>query len=405
MSRREAWVAVAVITAALSACRAEDSVAPNLPSVAGASPVTGNTAGSGGSGPGSTGAGGMGAGGSAGATPGGGVGATGGNMAGAGGSGLGGSAGSMVGAGNGGAVTGGSGGSASSGTARDADCDMNGIWVVRMMSVTEALTLEQCASIYYYLELKHEGENVEVVNQFNCGIEGRGSSNGSLNDATMRALMPSNSQIGRKGTMTKGPDGTCQFKMDRFWVVFGADEAVYAPSPRNAEIPFTQEQASKPLPTTATGAIDFENDGKPGMAIVVTGAISGIRHSVQRASYVWLTNDRYKIMPSLDWATDIEAHADYYGEEVAIEVEPADAVLLSAGANPVPTAQSARATFRFLGRNASDPRVAALVVSADPKSDGALQTCKNIVKALPPIDAIATDFGQVCPCPGGGMCM
>jgi hypothetical protein len=193
--------------------------------------------------------------------------------------------------------------------------------------------------------------------------------------------------------------------MDRFWAVFGADEAAYAPSPRNAEIPFTQQQSSKPLPTTAMGAIDFENDGKPGIAIVVTGVISGIRHSVQRATYVWLTNDRYKIMPSMDWAADIEAYANYYGEEIAIAVEPEDAALLSAGANPVPTAQSARATFRFLGRNASDPRVAALVVSADPKSDGALQTCKNVIKALPPIDAISTGFGQVCPCPGGDMCM
>jgi hypothetical protein len=42
-----------------------------------------------------------------------------------------------------------------------------------------------------------------------------------------------------------------------------------------------------------------------------------------------------------------------------------------------------------------------VATDAEANPDGVVQTCKNIVAALPPINAISDGFiGQLCPCPG-----
>lgn len=378
----------------MSGCAAEDSVQQPYPSSNGGAGGAGGTSGAGVSGMG-------GAAGTLGGVGGGGTGGIVNMMAGVGGGGVGGNAGvSGVGGEAGGGTDGGTGGGG--GAAQDADCDMNGIWIARMMTVQEALSLEQCGSNYFYLELKQEGADVEVVNSMHCGIEGRGSSNGTLSDAAILALTKANRQIGRKGTMTKGADGTCQFTMEKFWAAFGADEAAFVPTPRNSDTPFAQVQMEMPLPTTPAGAFDTDGDGNPGLSIIITGAIQGTRFSVQRNNYSWLTNDRYKITPALDWTSEIEARADFVGEETVVGTMPDDG-LLSAGSNGVPNAKSARVTLKFLGRNTADPRVSAIVTATDPMTnpDGVVQSCKNIINALPPINAISDGFiGQLCPCPG-----
>lgn len=396
-SRREALVPVAVVALFVCACAAEDSVTPSTFPIGGSGSGGASGGAGGSSGAGSTsgagGVGGMMAG--VGGMVGGGAGGVSGMMAGVGGMAIGGSMGGTSGDG--------AGGTGATGGAQDADCDMNGIWVARMMAVNEALSLEQCGSQYFYFELKHEGANVEVVHSMFCGIEGRGSSNGTLSDASILSLTKSNSQVGRKGTMTKGADGTCQLTMEPFWSILGADEAMFAPMPRNASTPLSQVQSSTPLPTSAAGAIDMDSDGNPGLSIIVTGVIQGTRYSVQRTSNTWLTNDRYKITPAATWTTDIEARAEYYSEEVVVGYTPEDASLLASPSNMVPNSPSARVTLHFLGRDAAAASASGIVVASDPTADpdGAVATCKNILDVLPPINAISDGFiGQVCPCPG-----
>ena len=293
--------------------------------------------------------------------------------------------------------------------AQDPDCDMNGLWAVRVMSVVEALGLEQCGNLYNFMKLRHEGVDVEVVEDLNCGIEGRGTANSSFSDATVQGMLRMASQVGRRGTMQKGPDGTCEFNMEPIWTVLGADEASYTPSPRNAPLSLAEVQAMLPMPSSGGtgGVIDVEGDGYPGAAFIVTGALSGKRHAAQRNFQAWLTNERYRIEPAIDWPSDIEARADYIGEDVNFETEPPGNPLLAAGANPVRNAASARVTLRFLGRDETDPRAAGLLEGTDAETDptGAVRTCRSIVDALSPIVPLAFPDPQVCPCPGGGICM
>ena len=291
------------------------------------------------------------------------------------------------------------------GAAQDPDCDLNGIWVARMLTVTQALGLEQCASLYYYLEFRQDGPNVEIVNHMNCGIEAIGSARASFSTATRKALLASNSQVGRKGTFQKGADGTCELNMESFWSVIGADEAMFTPMPRNSMQTLQEVQSWKPLPMLPEdpGVVDFEGDNNPGVAFVVTeGPVNGRRHGDQRNVQRWITNDRYKITPALDWTSDIEARAEYLGEEYALA---ADDPFLTALAAPVPASPAARITLRFLGRSAADPRVAPIVVGSDPAdADTAMMTCTNVMTALPVVPPLVSGIEQVCPCSDGNKC-
>lgn len=398
MARRPAWVRVAVLTVLVGGCAAEDSVQPNYIGASG-SGGAGSTSGSGGAVAGMGGSGGVAAG-----TGGGGAAGVGGMTGGVGGNVSGGEGGTMAGTGSGGMSGMGSGGTSGPGTAQDADCDMNGLWATRMLTITDALDLDQCASIYSFYELKHEGANVEVVNHFNCGIYAKGTGNTDFKMTTREAFLNINRQIGRKGTLTKGADGTCQLDMEPYWAAWGVDET-FLPAERNSSETLQQMQSMKPLPTDpgAAGVVDVEGDGKPGLAFVVSGSpADGTRHGAQRNVQTWKTDDFYKITPSTDWANDIEARAAFHGEEVALDVEPAENIFLYTIASPAPNADAARATLRFLGRDASDPRAQAVIVSTDPADvAGALATCANIVAALEVISPVPNHTPQRCPCPSG----
>lgn len=414
------WLVVATITAFVCACSSEDSVGAPSPgsqnggvAVAGVG-ATGGVGAIGGAGVAGSVAGtaAVGATGGVGGTAG--VGATGGTAGTAGAGATGGEAGAAgVGATGGEAgtageagvgATGGEAGGGGTGAA-DADCDMNGIWVVRMLSIVQALGLEQCGNIYHYLELSQEGTDVEIVNHFNCSIEGRGSANSAMNDATIQSFISTNSMIGRKGTMMKTADGTCQLEFEPWWMAFGVDEATYLPTPRNSSMSLQDLQSANPFPMTADGAIDPDNDGQPGVQLIVTGAVNGSRHITQRVVMAWMTNDRYKITPALDWTDDFEIGNWAEPEEYTVATTPPNNPFLMSPALPV-NSDAARVTFKFLGRDTSDPRVAGVVVSSDPTDlEGATQTCKNIVSAIPPIGPLAFPNPQLCPCPDGNACM
>lgn len=395
-SRREIWLQVAVIAMFLNACAAEDSAAP---------PVGGPTGGSAGAGASSGGAGGnAGVMAGAGSTSGSGAGGMAVTSGGASGGGTGGSTGGTGGEATGGTSGMGAGGMGGSSAAQDADCDMNGFWATRMLTITDALDLDQCASIYSFYELKHEGTNVEVVNHFNCGIYAKGTGNTDFTMKTREALLGANSQVGRKATFSKGTDGTCQLDFEPFWAAIGVDET-FIPAERNSSQTLQQMQSTMPLPTdpTAAGVVDFEGDGKAGLAFVVSSSpADGTRHGAQRNVQTWKTDAFYKIMPSADWQTDIEARAAFFGDEVALDVEPEGNIFLYTLANPVPLADAARVTMRFLGRDAADPRAQAVIVGTDPTDlAGALQTCDKLVAALEVISPVANHTPQRCPCPGG----
>jgi hypothetical protein len=121
------------------------------------------------------------------------------------------------------------------------------------------------------------------------------------------------------------------------------------------------------------GAIDPDGDGKLGLAFEISGLLSGTRNSVQRDWTRWFSEPGYEFPPGTDWTTDITIRADFDNEESVLDPQGS---LLSSGSTPKTDAKHTL-QLRFLGRDVSDPRVAAFV------KESQVDTCYAIQDALP----------------------
>jgi len=274
-------------------------------------------------------------------------------------------------------------------TAQDPDCDLNGLWIAQQITVATALGAPQYGNVWSYLEIQHDGADFKLSQQFDCGGQVKGTLNVTLREATTRVLMRHNRQAGRRGTMKKGTSGTCELVLERFWGIRGAIEANFIPAAgRTSSADLTQVQMERPLPKTATptGAEDWDGDGHQGIGWDVAGVVTGRRHSVQRDWSSWFTDAAYTITPAMNWTTDIMPRAEADLEDSVFDTEPPGNLLLAAGAVADIRNVNNRVILRFLGRNASDPRVAAIpITGTDPDGNAAsaLLTCSAIQAAMP----------------------
>ena len=274
-------------------------------------------------------------------------------------------------------------------TAQDADCDLKGIWITQQITVATAIGATQYANVWQYLEMQHNGTDVLVTKQFECGGEVKGTLHVTLREATTRVLMTHNRQMGRRGTMKKGASGTCELVLERFWDIRGAVEANFIPAAgRNSSADMTQVQMDRPLPRplAPAGAEDWDADGHQGIGWDVAGVVTGRRHSVQRDWSSWFTDSAYPITPAVNWPTEIMARAEADIEDSVFDTEPPGNLLLGSVAVADIRNANNRIIMRFLGRNAADPRVAAIPISGtdpDGNTATALATCYAIQTAMP----------------------
>jgi hypothetical protein len=259
--------------------------------------------------------------------------------------------------------------------AEAADCDLNGVWIARQITVSEAIGVSAFSNNWYYLELKQNGTAAEVTKHFDCGIEVLGAVTVVLERPALEAQLSHNLQTGRKLSMSK--DGaTCRLESGRFWSIRGADEMRYLPGgARDSGSNIREVAMSLPLPTADNpdGALDPDGDGVLGLAFEISGLLSGTRNSVQRDWTRWFTEPGYELPPSMDWTSDLTIRADFDNEESVLA--PRDS-LLSSGSTPKGSAKHTL-RLRFLGRNVSDPRVAAIMKGSQ------VDTCYAIQDALP----------------------
>lgn len=252
---------------------------------------------------------------------------------------------------------------------------MTGIWIARQITVSEAIGVEAYSNNWYYLEYKQSGTTVEVVKHFDCGIEVLGAVTVVLDRPALEAQLAHNLQAGRKLSM--GKDGaTCKLETRRFWSIRGAEEMRYLPGGvRDSEMSIRDVASSIPLPTMAKpeGAFDPDGDGHLGLAFQITGLISGTRNSVQRDWTRWFSDTGYEFPPGMDWTADLTLRADFDNEESVLFASDS---LLASGSTPKGTAKHT-VRLRFLGRDGSDPRAAAIV------KDNQVDTCYAIQDALP----------------------
>jgi hypothetical protein len=266
-------------------------------------------------------------------------------------------------------------------TAKDPECDLNGVWIARQITVSEALFFSQFANNWYYLEFTQDGEQAVVSKHMDCGIFVRSVvAQVELTPDTTRALIAHNRQAGRKGSFSKQSDGTCAFQMEKFWSIRGLNEEAYAPSPRSRDVTIEQMRTEKPLPDKAmanTATEDWDQDGHPGIAWQVSVLAQGTRHSGQRDWTRWFSGEGHQVTAAMDF-NDLVVRADFANEEVVYEATDESLETPSA---PDGAAQH-NLTLRFLGRTRDDPRAKAILKADD------FDTCMAIQTALPPLDRL-----------------
>ena len=169
----------------------------------------------------------------------------------------------------------------------DDPCNLTGTWAGR----TTAYALDslfgatQLSSIWYYWVIEDHGDEIEIVDGFNCGIRVEGSASVTLTADATEALRVRNSPIGRRGRFF--PEGdTCTFELERTYLLRGGDPALL---PANVAEYGDADALDRldvdiPLPTPDNPdlAPDIDGDGEPGIAFQVGGAVGGARNVVQR---------------------------------------------------------------------------------------------------------------------------
>jgi hypothetical protein len=259
--------------------------------------------------------------------------------------------------------------------AQDPDCDLTGIWIARQITVNEAIGVQAFSNNWYYLEFKQSGTTAEVTKHFDCGIQIVGAVTVILPRPALEAQLTRNQQAGRKLSVSK-EGSSCRVESKRFWSIRGAEEARYLhDGVRDSEVSIRELAVSLPLPTKENpeGALDTDGDGKLGIAFEISGLLSGTRNSVQRDWTRWYTEPGYEFPAGMDWTDDLTIRADFDNEESVLD--PAQG-LLTSGSTPSGTAKHT-IDLRFLGRDGSDPRVAALI------KDNQVDTCYAVQDALP----------------------
>lgn len=218
---------------------------------------------------------------------------------------------------------------AGSGDVAPSGCDMTGFWAVKASpyALDAAFSQPQRSNNWYYFEVVDRGDEIEIVDGFDCGIRVEGLASVTITEATTVGLMRRNSPIGRRGVFRDDGAGGCEFSLDRFWWIRGAEDQ-YLPDDFTTEYlgddAISEIDADIPLPTEEdpTGADDPENDGALGMAYQVGGAATGTRNVIQRDwNEFFSTAERHPTPETLD---DFESGFDYDSTEVLLSVTGCD---------------------------------------------------------------------------------
>jgi len=291
------------------------------------------------------------------------------------------------GAGGSGNDGGGAGGSDADTGIPSADCNLTGIWITKIVTVTQALNLPQYATAWYYVEIDQPAGSGDftITKSMDCGTEVHGSVIVTLLPAALEAHMKHNSQVGRKGTMKKRADGQCAVMAEPFWVLLAAEDRFLPPRNTTEEIETVALRLPLPNLDRPDGAEDWDNDGKLGINWQVSGVIQGTRSTVQRQWHRWFSTERYAVTPATAWG-DILVGADFDKDEAIFD--PTSGPLVSPSYSVRTPETPNRYLMRFLGRDENDPRAKAAIRGTDPMGNpaAAMETCRMMHDALPAED-------------------
>jgi len=278
---------------------------------------------------------------------------------------------------------------------RDSDCDMTGYWAVRETEYErdDVVGSIQTSSTWYLFHLAQSGDAFQVVESLDCGLHTSGTVNVDLTPPSLRANMYANRMDdasgphgARRGTSRPG-DGGCDVSLDRWYKIRGAVESLL-PGDFSADAPL---ESLPPLPSvsdpvTSTedppGAVDVDGDGIPGMGFVISGFVSGTRHSAQRDWKEFATPAGTSVPAAALTFAFPGAHD--LQESILRVTDCGTACPLVASSAHVAQNVPPHVTFSFIGKTLGSPRTSEVVAAAPRQSlDADLTTCANVRLVLP----------------------
>jgi hypothetical protein len=161
-----------------------------------------------------------------------------------------------------------------------AACDLSGRWIMTERMQSSAFGAQQVNLNWYYLEIQQQGEALVITRSLACGNT-TNNAPGDLFEVHMddRRAWPSyqanTNYDGRKGSSRSSGSG-CEASFEQSAAIRGMTVDYY-------------EDPSRPLPTleqresgATPGWADWDNDGNPGVTLVVTGTASGTLYTAMR---------------------------------------------------------------------------------------------------------------------------
>ncbi|MFM2416054.1 MAG: hypothetical protein RL385_777, partial [Pseudomonadota bacterium] len=161
-------------------------------------------------------------------------------------------------------------------------CDLSGRWLVTERAQSSAYGAQQVSLTWHYMEISQQGDALTVAKSLVCG----GSTNsapGEVFEVHMddRRAWPGyqahTNYDGRKGSSR--PNGTgCDVAFERGGLIRGMTVDYYKDSSHGLPTVDQQENGATP------GWADWDNDGNPGVTMVVTGVASGSIYTALRVT-------------------------------------------------------------------------------------------------------------------------
>jgi hypothetical protein len=278
---------------------------------------------------------------------------------------------------------------------RDTACDMTGYWAVSETDYTcdDIFHQPQTSSDWRLYHLVQTGNDFQIDEELDCGVHVTGSATVDYTPASLDAIIYLNAMDGtgshpaRQGT-SQVTAGGCAVTLDRWYDIRGATDA-YLPAD------FTTLPALSTLPALPSvsdpingndslaavpGATDPDGDGFAGIALQITGIVTGVRDSAQRDWKQYATTGTPVAAAALTF--DVPGTFDLQENILHVSQCGTGCGLLTTGA--AASTAPGRVTFSFIGKTLGSSRVAAVVVGMPHQSLAAdLTTCTNVVQALP----------------------
>lgn len=181
----------------------------------------------------------------------------------------------------------------------DGACDLSGIWATEVQTFSAAFGQRAVATNWYYFEIQDNGDEFVVTRGVDCQFQVACAAVVNLSEATAKTLISysdpgllsemgvaanANSEVGRGGVFREADGGGCEFSLDRWYKIRGADPATYLAEPETYEGLELNDPSLPPLPDqdNPEGNEDWEGDLNPGISLITSVPVNAQRFVVQR---------------------------------------------------------------------------------------------------------------------------